>query len=156
MSCSPTWATADKNEDEESYKENVFILIADATQPELNDDTLFRLEYPLRRSPVSRIIIAVNKMDIVVESIDSDHADVSANAHKDASVHGNADISTSGDAPPSHARIATRRRIPPNAYWRDPPRFGLNHDSKRQLRSSGVKFVKSNPSTRVTKADQWN
>ncbi|KAK9363445.1 hypothetical protein V1504DRAFT_446120 [Lipomyces starkeyi] len=120
----PTWATADKNEVEESYKENVVILIVDATQPELNDDTLFRLEYLLRRSPVSRIIIAVNKMDLVVESTDSDHADVSANAHKGASVHGNADISTSGDAPPSHTRVATRRRIPPNDYWRDPPRFG--------------------------------
>ncbi|KAK9389933.1 hypothetical protein V1515DRAFT_592333 [Lipomyces mesembrius] len=124
----PTWTTADKNEYEESYKENVIILIVDATKPELSVETLFRLEYFLRKSPVSRIIIAVNKMDLVVESIDSDHADVSANPHKGASVHGDADISTSGDAPPSHPRFAVRRHVPPNGYWRDSPRSG--HESR--------------------------
>ncbi|KAK9355946.1 hypothetical protein V1523DRAFT_394054 [Lipomyces doorenjongii] len=120
----PTWTTADKNEDEESYKENVIILIVDATKPELSVETLFSIEHCLRKSPVSRIIIAVNKMDMVVESIDSEHADVSRNVHKGASVHGNADISTSGDAPPSHPRFAVRRHVPPNDYGRDSPRFG--------------------------------
>ncbi|KAK9377958.1 uncharacterized protein V1513DRAFT_435728 [Lipomyces chichibuensis] len=120
----PTWATADKNEDKEIYKENVIILVVDATKPELNNGTLFKLEYFLRQSPVSRIIIAVNKMDLVVESFDSDHAVVSANAHKGASAHGSADISATGDAPPSHKRFAIRRPIPPNDYWRDLLRFG--------------------------------
>ncbi|KAK9240684.1 hypothetical protein V1525DRAFT_394640 [Lipomyces kononenkoae] len=129
----PTWTTVDKSENQ-GYKDNVIILIVDATKPELDEESLFRVEHFLRKSLVSRIIIAVNKMDLV--AIDNDHTDGSATEHQSSSASANADISydnadmstsanESSSPSPRRARFVTRRHITPNEYWRDShPMFG--------------------------------
>ncbi|KAK9246773.1 hypothetical protein V1506DRAFT_128094 [Lipomyces tetrasporus] len=120
----PTLNTVDKtNADEGSYKENVIILVVDATTPELDSDTVFRVEYFLQRNPVSRIIVAVNKMDLVVESVNRDATDASVDGHESAGGRENGYIRTNGNASPaspSGPRIGTRRDI----YWHDLLKFG--------------------------------
>ncbi|KAK9369991.1 hypothetical protein V1509DRAFT_618175 [Lipomyces kononenkoae] len=127
----PTWtSTVDESENPQSYKENVIILIVDATNPALNEDTLFRVEYFLKESPVSRIIIAVNKMDLV--AIDTVHTDGGATGHQTGhqvpSAFRNADISrTSGihsSPSPMRTRFVTTRVVTPNEFLQDSPKFG--------------------------------
>ncbi|KAK9324343.1 hypothetical protein V1517DRAFT_317843 [Lipomyces orientalis] len=117
----PTSITVDSmNAGEGSYKENVIILVVDATKPALDSDTVFRIDYFLRRNPVGRIIVAVNKMDLVVESVNGDATDASVNGHESAGGRENGYIRTNGNASPSGPRIGTRRDI----HWRDLLKFG--------------------------------